>query len=202
MLLEFLGFNIITIMVGRESGLLAATHNIIVTITSSAYMVPLSISSAIAIKVGFFNGARILSEIKRYSVAGTLISVAFMGFCAMLLSFWPEQIFDIFTKNPQMVKIGVPILHIASLYLMFDGFQVCLSGILKGLKMTKTASVAVISGYWLFGLPFGFVLAYHYHMSLMGFWIGLAVSFLFMSAILSAIILRKFGLLKKEFSRD
>ena len=194
MLLEFLGFNIITIMVGRESGLLAATHNIIVTITSSAYMVPLSISSAIAIKVGFFNGARILSEIKRYSVAGTLIS--------MLLSFWPEQIFDIFTKNPQMVKIGVPILHIASLYLMFDGFQVCLSGILKGLKMTKTASVAVISGYWLFGLPFGFVLAYHYHMSLMGFWIGLAVSFLFMSAILSAIILRKFGLLKKEFSRD
>lgn len=202
MLLEFLGFNIITIMVGRESGLLAATHNIIVTITSSAYMVPLSISSAIAIKVGFYNGARILSEIKRYSVAGTLISVAFMGLCAMILSLYPLQIFDVFTKNPQMIKIGVPILHIASLYLMFDGFQVCLSGILKGLKMTKTASVAVISGYWLFGLPFGFVLAYHYHMSLMGFWIGLAVSFLFMSAILSAIILRKFGLLKREFSRD
>lgn len=201
MLLEFLGFNIITILVGRESGLLAATHNIIVTITSSAYMIPLSISSAIAIKVGFYNGARILSEIKRYSIAGTILSVGFMGICAMILSIYPLQIFDIFTTNPQMIKIGIPILHIGSLYLMFDGFQVCLSGILKGLKMTKTASIAVISGYWLFGLPFGFVLAYHYHMSLMGFWIGLAVSFLFLSAILSIIILWKFKSLKKAFAK-
>lgn len=202
MLLEFLGFNIITILVGRESGLLAATHNIVVTITSSAYMIPLSISSAIAIKVGFYNGARNFEEIKRYSIAGSLIAVFFMGVCALGLSLYPVQIVEVFTHNAQMLKIGVPILHIASLYLMFDGFQVCLSGILKGLKMTKTASISVISGYWLFGLPFGFVLAYHYHMSLMGFWIGLAVSFLFLSAILSTIILMKFKSLKKEYTES
>lgn len=200
MLLEFLGFNLITILVGRESGLLAATHNIIVTITSSAYMIPMSVSAAIAIKVGFYNGARIFGEIKRYSIAGTLISVVFMGLCAILLSLYPVQIFEVFTKNSQMLKIGVPILHIASLYLMFDGFQVCLSGILKGLKMTKTASISVISGYWLFGLPLGFVLAYHYHMSLIGFWIGLATSFLFLSVILSTIILIKFKALKRIYS--
>lgn len=201
MLLEFMGFNLITILVGREAGLLAATHNIIVTITSSAYMIPLSISSAIAIKVGYYNGAKIFPEIKKYSIAGTLISVMFMGACCLILSLWPVQLFEIFSDNAQMLKIGVPILHIASLYLMFDGFQVCLSGILKGLKMTKTASISVISGYWLFGLPFGFYLAYHYHMSLMGFWIGLAVSFLFLSVILSTIIIIKFKSLKKLYSQ-
>lgn len=202
LLLEFLGFNIITILVGRESGFLSATHNIIVTITSSAYMIPMSISSAIAIKVGFYNGARIFEEIKRYSIAGTLISIFFMGVCALILSLYPVQLFEVFTDNAQMLKIGVPILHIASLYLIFDGFQVCLSGILKGLKMTKTASISVISGYWLFGLPFGFVLAYHYHMSLIGFWIGLAVSFLCLSIILSTIILIKFKSLKKEYAQE
>ncbi len=199
MLLEFFGFNIITILVGREAGVLAAVQNIVLTIVSCAYMIPLAISSAIAIKVGYFNGARDFKEIKRYSISGTLISVVVMGLFALVLGFFPNQIFEIFSKDIQMMKIGVPILFVAALYLMFDGLQVSLTGILKGLKMTKTASAAVISGYWLFGIPLGFVLAYAFKMSLIGFWIGLAVSFLFMSAILLIILRIRFRIIKANY---
>ena len=200
MFLELLGLNLITILVGREAGILAATHNIGVTITSSAYVIPMSISAAIAIKVGYFNGAKNLTEIKRYSLSGTMMSVIFMAFCSVLLLFYPKPIFKIFTSNKEMLALGLPILHIAAFYLMFDGLQVSLSGILKGLKMTKVASVSLIAGYWLFGLPFGYYLAYHYHMSLRGFWIGLATSFLFMSIIFLVVIHRKFAKLKKLYS--
>lgn len=196
MFLEFLGFNLITILVGREAGVLAATHNIGVTITSSAYVIPMSISAAIAIKVGFYNGAKDYNEICKYSLFGTLISVIFMGCCSILLWTCPKQIFGIFTNNPEMLDLGLPILLIAAFYLMFDGLQVSLSGVLKGLKMTKIASVSLIAGYWLFGLPFGYFLAYHYNMSLNGFWIGLATSFLFMSIIFSCVIYKKFKNLK------
>ena len=199
MFLEFLGFNLITILVGREAGILAATHNIGVTITSSAYVIPMSISAAIAIKVGYFNGAKNLKEIKRYSFSGTSMSIAFMALCSALLLLFPKQIFEIFTSNPNMIALGLPILHIAAFYLMFDGCQVSLSGILKGLKMTKIASVSLIAGYWLFGLPFGYFLAYHYHMSLRGFWIGLATSFLFMTAIFIVVIYKKFIQLKRIY---
>lgn len=199
MLLEFLGFNLITILVGRQAGILAATHNIAVTITSSAYMIPMSISAAIAIKVGYYNGAKILSEIKRYSLSGTLMAVMFMAFCSVLLTVAPRQIFEVFTSNNEMLALGIPILHIAAYYLMFDGLQVSLSGILKGLKMTKIASVTLIAGYWLFGLPFGYMLAYKYDMSLRGFWIGLAVSFLAMTILFFIVIYRKFKMLKKVY---
>ena len=199
MLLEFLGFNLITILVGREAGILAATHNIAVTITSSAYMIPMSISAAIAIKGGYYNGAKILSEIKRYALSGTLMAVLFMAACSILLVTMPRQIFEIFTDNKQMLALGMPILHIAAYYLMFDGLQVSLSGILKGLKMTKIASVTLIAGYWLFGLPFGYMLAYHYKMSLNGFWIGLAVSFLAMCTLFLFVIYKKFKYLKKIY---
>ena len=199
MFLEFLGFNLITILVGREAGILAATHNIGVTVTSSAYVIPMSISAAIAIKVGYFNGAKNLKEIKRYSFSGTSMSIAFMALCSVLLLLFPKQIFEIFTSNTDMITLGLPILHIAAFYLMFDGCQVSLSGILKGLKMTKVASVSLIAGYWLFGLPFGYFLAYHYHMSLKGFWIGLATSFLFMTIIFLFVIYRKFNKLKNIY---
>lgn len=199
MFLEFLGFNLITILVGREAGILAATHNICVTITSSAYVIPMSISAAIAIKVGFFNGAQNLKEIKRYSWSGTLMSVLFMAVCSVLLLVFPKEIFEIFTSKPDILALGLPILHIAAFYLMFDGLQVSLSGILKGLKMTKIASITLIAGYWLFGLPFGYVLAYHYKMSLNGFWIGLAVSFLAMTILFAIVIYKKFKQLKAVY---
>ena len=200
MFLEFLGFNLITILVGREAGILAATHNICVTITSSAYVIPMSISAAIAIKVGFFNGAKNLKEIRRYSLSGTSMSVLFMLLCSVLLIAVPKQIFAIFTQNKEILALGLPILHIAAYYLMFDGLQVSLSGILKGLKMTKIASLTLIAGYWLFGLPFGYMLAYHYKMSLKGFWIGLAVSFLAMCTLFLIVIFRKFKQLKRVYS--
>lgn len=200
MFLEFLGFNLITILVGRDAGILAATHNIGVTITSSAYVIPMSISAAIAIKVGYNNGAKNYTEILRYSVFGTLLSVVFMGCCSILLFTCPKQLFEIFTDNKEMLALGLPILYIAAFYLMFDGLQVSLSGVLKGLKMTKIASASLIAGYWLFGLPFGYFLAYHYNMSLRGFWIGLATSFLFMSIIFLTVIFKKFKYLKKAYS--
>ena len=109
MFLEFLGFNLITILVGREAGILAATHNICVTITSSAYVIPMSISAAIAIKVGFFNGAKNLKEIKRYAFSGTSMSVLFMLFCSLLLTIIPKQLFAIFTDSPKILALGLPI---------------------------------------------------------------------------------------------
>ena len=128
-----------------------------------------------------------------------MMSVIFMGICSLALMLFPREIFSTFTASKEILALGIPILHIAAYYLMFDGLQVSLSGVLKGLKLTKIASVTLIAGYWLFGLPFGFLLAYHYKMSLNGFWIGLAVSFLAMSILFLIVIFKKFKELKKVF---
>ena len=59
MFFEFLGFNITAVLVGKFTAVYAACHNIIVTLTGTTYMIPLSISNAAAIKVGFANGEKI-----------------------------------------------------------------------------------------------------------------------------------------------
>lgn len=201
LLLEFLGFNIITILVGRESGLFASVHTIVSTVGSICYMIPLSLSNALAIKVGFFNGARIYDQIKKYSIAGVVISVAFMGLCTIMLLSFPQQIFAVFTNNADVLAVGVPVLIIAACFEMFDGLQTSLSGVLKGLKMTKTVSACIISGYWVFGLPFGFWLAYGLNLQLKGFWLGLACSFLAIGIIEAVIIVFKFKRLRLLYSR-
>ncbi len=199
LLLEFLGFNIITILVGRESGLFASVHNIVCTVGSICYMIPLSLSNALAIKVGFFNGAKLYTKIKDFSLVGVLFSVGFMAFCTLILLLFPAQIFEIFTSDKNVLEVGIPVLIVAACFEMFDGLQTSLSGVLKGLKMTKTVSACIISGYWFFGLPLGFYLAYGQKMQLKGFWLGLAFAFFAISLIQAIIIIFKFKTLRKNY---
>lgn len=176
LLVEFLAFNIVTILIGRESGLLAAIHNILITITSLIFNVPLSLSIAVAVKVAYNCGAKKYDELRKYSYTGILMSVSFMSLCSVLLALYPSQILGLFTKENSVITVALPIIFVTAMYQVFDGFQAVMGGVLKGFKMTKAASLCVFSGYWLVGMPVAYLLVYKYSMSLKGYWIALAVS--------------------------
>lgn len=199
LLLEFCAFNSITILMGRESGILAAAQSIIMTITSLTFMVPLAISNAIAIKVGFANGSRNYLDLKKYSIAGTTLTVGFMTFCAILLFLFPRQILSLITVDAKLLSICVPVILVAAVFQIFDGLQVAFSGILKGLKMTLFVSVAILCGYWLIGLPLGWILSYTYKMQLIGFWWGLAIALFIMGIIMGAVVFVRFGRLREKY---
>jgi len=198
-LFEFLAFNIITIVMGRVSGVYAAGHNILLTIITATFMIPLSLSTAIAVKVGFANGAKNYADLKGYSIAGTGLSVGFMTLCAVVLIMFPDFFVNIFTQDPVLVKICVPIMMLAGIFQIFDGLQVSLSGIFKGIKQTNTVMIGDLFAYWVIGLPLGLLLAFHYKMNLYGFWVGLTISLFCLSMILLFILLRKFKTIKKSW---
>jgi len=174
--LEFLAFNIVTIRVGMDKGLLSAVHNILITLVDNAYMVPMSIASAMSIKIGFYNGAKNLAEIKRYSLAGLFLSTVFMTCCSLAFFALPGFFIGIFSKEQQIFDIAMKIIPIFSIFVIADGLQVSLGGILKGLKMTKAVSACILSSYWFVGVPLGFFFAYKMNLSLLGFWYGLCAS--------------------------
>ena len=188
LLLEVLGFNIITIAAGLKAGILAGANNLILTIIDTTFMVPFAISSAIAIKVGYHNGANNFGEIKNFGRAGLILSTLFMIFCSVFYFTIPEVIVSVFTKNAEITAITVPIIALLALFEIADGIQISLGGILKGLKLTKEMTACVLSSYWFLGIPFGFYLAYWCDLSLKGFWLGLTLS-LFVTAFLEYIVI-------------
>ena len=197
LLLEFLAFNIITILVGRENGILSAVHNILITITSATYMVPMSISTALAVKVSYYYGAEKPLEIKRYSYTALIAGVGFMAAAGIMLAIFPEQLIKLFTKDTNVLRIAVPVVIITAVYQVFDGFQTVMGGILKGFKMTKFVSVAVLTGYWIVGMPVAVILVGEYHMSLKGYWIALAVSLCIIGIIQAFAARYKFNKINK-----
>ena len=185
---EFLGFNITAVLVGKFSSMLAAAHNIIITITSLTYMFPMSVSNAMAIKVGFANGEKNMTDIKRYSLAGIYLSVIFMALNTLAYIFFPEFLLSLFTNDKNVILTALPIINIVHCYLFFDGIQCCCVGSLKGLKDTKPIMFTMAISYLLIGIPTGCILAFKFNIVLIGFWSGLALA-LFTACIISSTIL-------------
>ncbi len=185
--LEFLAFNIVTVLLGREASIYSAVHNILITISSTTFMIPLSISEGLSIKVAYNLGANKYDKIKKYSYCAILMGVGFMAFSGIVLSLFPSQILKLFTDNKEVLQIAIPIVAIVALFQVFDGFQVVAGGILKGFKLTKIVTYCVLTGYWGIGCPIVYILVFKYNYSLKGYWIALAFSLLFMGIAQASI---------------
>lgn len=196
LMFEFLAFNIITILVGREAGILSATHNVLVSLSSIVFMIPMTISTAVSVKVAYFYGALKKLEIKRYSLSALIIGVGFMIFVSLLLILFPKQIISLYTDNEQVLSITLPIIIVVAIYQVFDGVQAVAAGILKGFKMTKVVSTGVLLAYWAVGMPVAFLCVAKYNMSLKGYWIALAVSIIVMAFVFGTLSFAKYKKLK------
>jgi len=189
---EFVAFNIISILMGRVAGIYAAAQNLIQTLTTFSFMIPLAISNAIAVKVGFTNGAKEYDDMKIYAQKGTLVCIGFMIFSSLIFAAFPKFLAGVFTNDTDLISICVPIIYLLSGFQIFDGLQVALSGICKGIKSTKIVLIANFTAYWLISIPLGCILAFKFNIGLMGFWISLLVAAIILCSIMIYMLKKYF----------
>lgn len=178
-LAEVLAFSIVSILAGKMDLHQAAAHNVILTLASITFMIPLAVSSAASVKIGHSYGARDGERLKLLAKICFSISFIFMSFSA--LTYWtiPKQLLGIFTDDPNVIAVGVKMLVVVAIFQVFDGSQVTLGGILRGMGESKLILVTTMIGHWFLGFPLGLYLAYHKHYQVLGFWIGLALGLCF-----------------------
>ena len=185
-MIEFVAFNSITVIMGRVSGVYAAAQNIICTITSIAFMVPLAIGNAAGVKVGFSNGAKEFDKLKKYAYTALMLSTIFMASSAVIVAIAPGVITNLFTSDTQLIKICVPIIYTLCFFQVFDGLQATFAGIFRGLKQTEIIMFGNFIAFWLIALPLGCILALHYKLNLIGFWYALIFAAIVLCSIMYA----------------
>ena len=191
-MIEFVAFNSITVIMGRVSGIYAAAQNIICTITSIAFMVPLAIGNAAGVKVGFANGAKKFKSLKQYANIALLLSASFMAFSAVIVATAPGVVTSLFTNDKELINVCVPIIYMLCFFQVFDGLQAAFAGIFRGLKRTEIIMLGNFISFWLIALPLGCILALHFKLNLLGFWYALITAAIILCLIMYCNLLKEY----------
>lgn len=194
--LEVLAFCMVSILSGTLGVLEAATNNIIMTIASITFMIPLSISSAVAVKIGHAYGLKDKLMVLSYMKASIYSILVYIAISATAYFLLPKHIMQFMSKDPEVISLGIKLLFIVALFQFADGLQVILSGILRGLNDTKTSSFLVFFGYWVIGIPIGLYLTFKLNYGTEGLWSGLAISLTLVAVAMTYITHKKYSHMK------
>jgi MATE family multidrug resistance protein len=188
---EILAFCSVTLFIGKFAEIQTAANNLALNIGSLAFMIPLSVSAAAAVKVGHSYGERNKELIHTYSMVSLMISFVFSILLGLTFSLFPDLILSLYTSDQEVLEWGKKLLFWVACFQLFDGAQVTLSGILRGLSVTRAASISIFFGYWIIGIPLGYFLGFYYGLEAQGFWIGLAISLAVVAFMLGYIFINK-----------
>jgi MATE family multidrug resistance protein len=155
-------------------------------------MFPLSVSAAASVKVGHAFGERNKASILVYSQVSLFASFIFTLLMGLSFYFFPHAIMSLYTSDELVLDWAKKLLFWVACFQLFDGAQVTISGILRGLSITRAASVSIFIGYWIVGLPLGYYLGFYSGLEAQGFWIGLAISLAVVAIMLGVILRRNF----------
>ncbi|PID76743.1 MAG: MATE family efflux transporter [Deltaproteobacteria bacterium] len=180
-------FAMISLLIARFGAKIVAAHQIALNFTSLLFIVPLSLSMALAIRVGFLIGRKQAANMKRAVLAGLALAV----FCSCLTGSFIVGLADIivrlYTDELPVQEMAVHLLFFAALFQLSDAVQVNCAGALRGCKDTKIPMLLMVLAYWVIGLPIGYGLGIlgwgGMTPGAKGFWIGLICG-LTISAIL------------------
>jgi MATE family multidrug resistance protein len=176
-----------TALAGKLDPVSSGSHQIALNIAALAFMVPLGLSSAGAVRVGHAVGARDLSRAVRAGWTALTTGGVIMAMIALVLFLWPALLISVFTTDQRVIDIGVRLLAIAAAFQLFDGTQAVVTGVLRGVGETRMPMIINVIGHWLFGLPVGYALCYWYGWGVLGLWIGLSIGLIFTALVLTAV---------------
>lgn len=171
----------------------AAAHSLALSIAAFSFSVSVGIASATATRVGFaigLGGPHAHELARRRGLLGLGQGLLVMGSAA--LAFWliPRPLAAVFTSDPSVLALALPLLGVAALFQLFDGAQVVLAGALRGVGRTRATLVANVIGHYGVGLPISLGLAFLFGQGVIGVWLGLSAGLVVTSIILGLHFVR------------
>jgi MATE family multidrug resistance protein len=182
-------FSAVTLLMSKYDTVTIASHQIAMNFASLLYMIPLSISMALTIVIGFEIGAARYKDAKEYSWIGISMALTMSLVLSTILFLFREPVAFLYTKDHEVMILTSHFLIYAIFFQISDALQAPIQGILRGYKDVNVTFAMSLVSYWILGLPIGYFFAKFTDMGAFGYWIGL-ISGLALGAIGLAARLR------------
>lgn len=166
-------FAAVTLFMSEFGTAVIAAHQAALNFSSLLYMVPMSISMALTILVGFEYGAKRFHDARVYSFLGILQAVIISSITGLFLFIYRVPIAGLYSDSPEVITWAAQFLLYAVFFQLSDAVQAPIQGALRGYKDVNVTFIMAFISFWVIGLPFGFILAKFTALGPFGYWLGL-----------------------------
>ena len=172
-------FTLIALFIASFGEVTVGAHQIALSYTTILFMLPMSLSMALTVRVGNTLGQQRLAMARKVAWNGITISIIVAAINSTLLWFTAAPVISLYTSNTEIQALALTIIALAVVFQLSDSLQVNLAGALRGYKDTRIVMVITVLSYWIVGLGGGHWLGTYglggvsEPMGVHGYWIGL-----------------------------
>ncbi|WP_432115558.1 MATE family efflux transporter [Streptomyces sp. S1] len=198
-------FSVLTLVIGSLGVEALAAQTVLNQIVYIVFMISAGLSHAASIHISEADGGNDYVTARRTGLLGTAWGVIATLLVAVVYLVIPNPIVSLFVSaehadNADVIALTVTGLLIAALMQVFDATQNIGNGILRGIGDTAGPFRISLVGYWLIGLPAGYLLGVTADWGVEGVWIGQTIGLAATAVILLAAFLRRVDRLHRETS--
>nr|QPG43053.1 DTX35 [Lilium hybrid cultivar] len=153
-------------------------------------MLFIGINAAISVRVSNELGSGRARGCK-HAVVVVVVTSLVIGLLAMVVILGSRNYFSvIFTSDKEMQRAVAKIAYLLAVTMVLNSVQPVISGVAIGGGWQGLVAYINLGCYYVFGLPFGFLLGYPLHLGVQGIWIGMLCGTLAQTLILVFILLK------------
>ncbi len=162
---DLIGLALFQVMQASLGAAAGAATQIVMMMTSIAYMPAIGIASAGTTLVGQSIGAGNRAWAKRVGNAAIQLTVAYMGLVSIALALAGPWLLPLFVSSAdphaaQVLALGYTLLWIAAAYQVFDGFNLGAGFCLRGAGDVRVPALMVVLLSWLCFVPLAHMLSF------------------------------------------
>lgn len=166
-------FVVVAMLMARLGERTVAAYQVALNFASLVFMIPLGISFATTVRVGYFLGAGEFAAARAAGLVGMGMGMSNAVFNASLMLLFGTGIAALYTQDEGIAAQAVGFLVLAAIFQLADGLQATANGALRGLKDTRLPMLITLTSYWFIGLPVAWWLCFHTPLKADGLWWGL-----------------------------
>jgi MATE family multidrug resistance protein len=197
---EAMLFNAAVFLMGRIGVEEMAAYQVALNVAALAFMTPLGLSMAGAVRVGLMKGRGDMQGVRTAAGVSILACIGAIMLVAVPVMLNPRGIGGLYLDAADPASAGLldmvaSFLPIAAAFALFDATQVAANQALRGLKDVRVPMLMTAIAYWVIGFPLAAWLGLRSPLGAIGVWWGLLVALAVAALLLG---LRLFALTRGE----
>jgi multidrug resistance protein, MATE family len=176
------------ILIGWLGATALAANQIVFSVASVLYMIPLGMAGAVSIRIAQAVGGEEGTRLRAIGATGVGLVVLWTVVTTLALVLAGDAIARVFVNDGDVIAVAALMFLTVGVMQVFDGVQSVSLGALRGILDTQWPTSVSLIAYWLIALPMSYVLGFVLGLGAPGVWGG----FGFGLAVASVLLWRRF----------